>query len=213
MKRLLLLTFCFVIMFSTVAFGAVSQPGIDKGQVALGFSTFDMNRTSNIDGNWGNHFYLSELYTTVGLDNNLALFVNYGKMGKKAVSPGTGNLNDLDSKYVDLGLQYSLTPHAAILVGQRKLDNSQSDLVDSSNSGTDSAHKPIYGIAFKFGIGSQADAYLTYMKNNKTEDYVLGTTYAFDKKTYVDINYKHIKGASDSTTVMQGIGAGIGIKF
>lgn len=213
MKRLSLLTLGLVVMFSTVAFCAVSQPGIDKGQVTLGFSTFDMNRTSNIDGNWGNHFYLSELYTTVGLDNNFALFVNYGKMGKMAASPETGNLNDLDSKYVDLGLQYSLTPNAAILVGHRKLDNSKSDLVDSSNSSADPAHKPIYGLAFKFGIGRQADAYLTYMKNNKTEDYVLGTTYAFDKKTYVDINYKQIKDTSDSTTVMQGIGAGIGIKF
>lgn len=213
MKRVLPMTLCFVVMFSTAAFCAVSQPGIDKGQVALGFSSFDMNRTNTVDGNWGNHFYLSELYTTVGLDKNLALFVNYGKMGKTAVSPETGNINDLDSKYVDLGLQYSFTPNAAILVGHRKLDNSQSDLVDPSNSGAASAHKPIYGLAFKFGIGRQADAYLTYMKNNKTEDYVLGTTYAFDKKTYVDISYKQVKGTSDSTTVMQGIGAGIGIKF
>lgn len=212
MKRTLLITAGLLAAFSAIASAAVPVPGIREGQAIVGLSMYNLDRTSNIDGDWGDTFKFYEGYATVGVGKRTAVFANYGTMGKTLPDPVSGETTRLETSYTDYGLQYSLSRHVGLLAGYRNLNGRQATAIDTA---TDKIRGYVYGLALRYDFGGgKYSAYSTYLRNDRVEDFVIGTAFALKGDMFLDMSYKRIKGSTDSTTVMKGFGAaGVGIRL
>lgn len=213
MKRTLLITVGLLAAVSATAFAAVPDPGIREGQAVVGLSLYNLDRTSNIDGDWGDTFKFYEGYLAVGVGRRTAVFANYGTMGKTLPDPVSGETTRLETSYTDYGLQYSLSRHVGVLAGYRNLNGRQATATDTA---TDKIRGLVYGLALRydFGGGKKYSAYATYLRSDRVEDFVIGTAFALKGDMFLDMSYKRLKGSTDSTTVMKGFGAaGVGIRL
>jgi hypothetical protein len=193
------------------AFAAVPDVGVKPGRTSAGVSLYNLDLTNDADGNWGDGFKFYEGYAAVGVAKDTAIFAAYGTMGKTLPAPADGEPTRVETSYTDYGLQYAISPHVGLLAGYRNLNGRQTTAADMA---TDQIRGFVYGAALRYDFGDRYAAYATYLRNDRVEDFVIGTAIGLNKNMFLDMSYKHLRGTTGSTAVMSGFGAaGVGIRF
>lgn len=186
MKKAVLLTIIFVLMISSIGMCAVPDPNSEIGDVQLGYSYYDLKKTSG--GNDQGKMGFNEIYGSVGLGFGYGAFVNHAQADK--------------TSYTDFGLKTTiLLPNVALMAGQRRMatDNEASD----SNL--------FYGASIKQNLVDGVAAYGTYQKGMHFRDEVIGLTYAMNKNSQLNLSWKNYDDNNGAT--FKGIGGGVNFKF
>jgi len=186
MKKAIFLTMVFVLVMSSVGFGAVPDPNAGIGDVQFGYNYYHLNQTSGAieQGKTG----FNELYGSIGVGLGYGAFVNHAQADK--------------TSYTDYGIKTTvLIPNVALMIGQRQMatDNVSSD----SNL--------FFGASIKQSLIGGVAAYATYQKGMNFKDQVIGLTYAMDKNSQMNLSWKNYDDNNGAT--FKGIGAGVNVKF
>lgn len=184
MKKLIGLTMAFVFLLSSIGLAAVPDPSAGIGDIQMGYNYYGLNKTSGgIDqGRTG----LNELYGTVGIGFGYGGFVTHAEAG--------------NTSYTDFGLKTTmLIPNVALTFGQRRMET---DGQNDSNL--------FFGASVRQSLPAGVSVYASYQKGLKFKDQAVGITYAMDKNSQLNLNWKDY---NHNGTQFRGIGGGVNFKF
>lgn len=178
---------------------------VEKGEVHAGYTFTKADFT--LDGVDLGKDNVHNFYAEYGLSDKFLIGIEYGSgNAAKLVGP---SVRKWEEKETDAYIQYKFNSNFRLLAGARHYDTGV--YTNGVKENIPTSTKLLYGLSARTDFSPKVSGYATFLKTSAETEWRVGTTYSFNKSTYLDLNYKYKD--FDHNTDMKGIGLGIGFKF